>query len=170
METAVRIELTKDGLSVDRGSTGVIRVAAVNGEEVWPMRLAYWGGQAGFDGAVTVGYAPGVYKLRQAEFIQASDVLMTVYSDGRLFFQSAETGCTGNGAFSNYVGRGINVQLKIEGCNASFGYLNADFEGLSTQESLTPWGYDFSVLNIRVSTPPGATVPAAITFWGSSLY
>lgn len=51
----------------------------------------------------------------------------------------------------------------------SFAYLNADFEGLATVESFTPWGYDFSILTIWASTVAGTAPPAAITLWASAI-
>ena len=166
-ETAVRIEVTKTGLLIDQGSSGVIRVATQNGETTWPLRLGYWGGQAGFDQVLP---GAGVYELHQAEFVRATRVFMTVYGDGRAFFQSAETGCTGNGTISGYLGQRFNlyaVELEIRGCTGSFSYLNTDFEGLATGESLTPWGYDFSVLSLWLSTRAGSPSPAAITLWAT---
>lgn len=166
--TRISIEVTKTGAWIDEGSSGVVRVATANGDEVWPLHLAYWGGRAGFDPSF-LSQLGGVYELRQAEFVQAGGAIMSVDSDGRLFFQSADTGCVGNGELSGHRNQDRNlyrVRLKIEGCAGSFAHLNADFEGLSTLESLTPWGYDFGVLNFWVATPVGAASPAAITFWG----
>jgi hypothetical protein len=167
--TSIRIEVTKTGAWTDEGSLGVVRVATDNGEEVWPLHLAYWGGRAGFDPSFLTELG-GFYELYQAEFVQDTKVIMSVDSEGRLFFQSVDIGCVGNGELSDYRNEDRNlyqVRLKIEGCNGSFIHLNADFEGLSTLESLTPWGYDFGILNFWVSTPTGAASPAAIAFWGS---
>lgn len=165
--TEVRIELVKTSSTID-GAAGVIRVGTDDGEQVWPLRTGYWGGRAGFD-AGNIGSLVGVYELQQAELIRYGNVTMSVDGQSRLFFQHSQTGCVGNGAISSH-GEGAqnlyNVTLKIEGCGAPFGYLNADFLGLSTLESRTPWDYDVSVLRIWVSTPPGAAVPAAISFWG----
>ena len=171
-DTAIRIELTKTGSTIDEGSSGVIRVATANGEEIWPLHIGYWGGRAGFDPAFALADLQGLYELHQAEFAQSGSVMMSVDSEGRLFFQSAQTGCTGNGAISRHLDRAANlydVQLKIEDCNDSFGYLNTDFEGLSTLESMTPWDYDFSVQRMWVSTTAGAASPAAITVWAGAV-
>lgn len=168
-ETAVRLEVTKAGTWIDQGSSGVIRVATASGETIWPLRLGYWGGRAGFDPSSSSS-GGGPYELHQAEFVQASRVFLTGSGDGRLFFQSADTGCTGNLTISSYVNPSIslfNVEIEIRGCHGSFSYLNADFAGLMTKESLTPWGYDFSVLNMWLSTPAGAPSPAAITLWAT---
>jgi hypothetical protein len=169
LETPVSIELTKTGTWIDQGSSGLIHVAPDKGEEIWPLRLGYWGGQAGF-GPTFALHLGGLYELHQAEFVQGSSVVMSVDSGGRLFFQSADTGCIGNGELSAHRNEHKNlydVTLKIEGCNGSFVYLNADFEGLATLESVTPWAYDLGILNFWISTPASAPSPAAITFWGS---
>jgi hypothetical protein len=166
-ETAVLIEVTKTGSWVDQGSSGVIRVATEGGAEVWPLRLAYYGGQAGLLGSMLDDIA-GVYELHQAEFVQENPVYMTVDGDGRLSFQSSDTGCTGDGAISRGLAQDAylyRVALEIEGCRSPFSHLNADFEGFSTLESLAPWDYDFSTLSVWLSTLAGATSPAAITFW-----
>jgi hypothetical protein len=161
--------LTKTGSLIDEGSAGVIRVATENGEEIWPVRIGYWGGRPGFDPTWFSNLA-GAYRLHQAEFVEPGTVYMIVYSDGRLFFQSAESGCIGNGALTPYDRNPhanlYSVALTIDGCNDSFRHLNANFEGLSSLESADPWAYDFSVLGLWVSTPRGVTRPAAITFWG----
>jgi hypothetical protein len=164
-ETTIRIEVTKTGVALDLGSAGVIRVATQNGETTWPLRLGYWGGRPGFD-VVMLG-SRGVFELHQAEFVGTSRVLMTIYEDGRTFFQSADTGCMGNGLISAYRNRMdlYGFELEIRGCTGSFSYLNTDFEGLGLRESLTPWDYDFSVISLWLSTPPGAPSPAAITLW-----
>ena len=174
--TPVHIELgatssgTTDlfGRQVGAGGSGVIRVETESGEEVWPLDLGYSGSVAGFDYPSTLAELAGLYELHQAEFAYDSRVIMSVDSEGRLFFQSVATGCIGNGVISTHL-KTVNlydVKLKLEACSGSFAYLNADYEGLSTLESLTPWGYDYSVLSMWVSTVTGATTPTAITFWG----
>ncbi len=161
-ETPIRIEVTKIGTLIDRGSSGVIRVAMQGGEAVWPVHLGYWGGIPGLD--VFSGY-DGLFELHAAEFVGSSPVFMTVV-DGRAFFQSADTGCTGNGVFSPYLDHNLySVALEIRGCSDVFGHLNTDLEGLATRESLTPWGYDWSVLSLWLSTRPGSPSPAAISLW-----
>jgi hypothetical protein len=164
--TPVRVEVTKVGSWIDQGSSGVIRVAAQEGELTWPLRLGYWGGRAGFDPGLR---GTGVYELHQAELVQTEPVFMTIYDDGRAFFQSGETGCTGNGRLSGYMNEDTNlydVALEIRNCRGAFAHLNADFAGLATRESMTPWDYDFSVLRLWVSTPATAPSPAALTLWG----
>jgi hypothetical protein len=170
--TPVRIELTKTGSYVDEGSSGVMRVAAAGGEEIWPLHLGYWGGRAGFDAGYSLGYLHGLYALHQAEFALSESVILSIGGQTQLFFQSAHTGCTGNGAISRHHDGVLNVYdvtLRIEGCNGSFAYLNTDFEGLSTLESLTPWDYDYSVQRMWLSTAPGAASPAAITLWAGPI-
>jgi Domain of unknown function (DUF5666) len=162
---AVNIELTKTGSLIDEGASGVITVTTNTGQESWPLRLGYWGGRPGFDPPLNFA---GLYEIHQAEFAQG-DPVVTMNVGSRLFFQSAQTGCTGNGTMSSHPGASVDlydVKLTIEGCNNSFSYLNTSFEGLSTLESLTPWDYDFSTLRMWLSTPADAASPAAITLWG----
>lgn len=161
-ETPIRIEVTRIGSLIDQGSSGVVRVATQVGEVVWPVHLGYWGGIPGLD--VVDGY-DGVFELHAAEFVRSSAVFMTVV-DGRAFFQSADTGCTGNGVFSPYLDHNLySVALEIRGCNGLLSHLNTNFEGLATRESLTPWGYDWAVLSIWLSTRPGVPSPTAISLW-----
>jgi hypothetical protein len=170
-ETPIRIELNKTGALIDQGASGVITVGTDGGEETWPVNVGYWGGRAGFD-PNRLNLA-GVLKMHQAEFTQGLTVMMTIGAGYRLFFQSPETGCTGNGEIG-WHGDGsldvYDVTLTIGGCNAAFAYLNSDFEGLATVESIVPWDYDYSVLRMWVSARAGAAIPAAITLWASDMY
>ena len=88
-----------------------------------------------------------------------------------MFFQSAETGCTGNGTIVHHESAEdlYDVTLTIAGCNNPFAYLNADFEGLSTPGSMTPWDYDGSVHRMWLSTRAGSAFPAAVTLWASAV-
>lgn len=166
-DAVARIELTKTGSSIDAGSSGLIRVTTDNAEETWPVQMGYWGGRAGFDPPVSLA---SLYEVHQAEFTHGDSVAMSIVGD-ELFFESAQTGCTGNGTISPHGNRTADlydVTLTIEGCRDSFAYLNTYFEGLSTLESLTPWDYDYSTLRMWLSTPDGAAAAAAITLWATS--
>lgn len=166
--TPFRIDVTKQGIWDDQGSAGVIRVETDSGVEIWPVALGYSGGRAGFD-PIGLEVLAGLYELNQAEFTSQGKVVMSVDTTGQFFFQSAESGCVGNGVLSEYQGKIANlyeVRLRLDSCTGAFAYLNAEYEGLATLESLTPWSYDLSVLPMWLSTDPGVDTPAAFSLWG----
>lgn len=150
--------------------TGSLRFATPAGEQNWPLeirRLGEFGGfmpshLEGLDGLVTITYA---------EFAQGSPVYMTVDGSNRLSFQSAETGCIGNGDIGPHADPAINlyrVTLRIDACREPFTHLNADFTGLAEYEPVYGWGYDYdsdALLRIWVSTSDGAQRPVALSFW-----
>lgn len=162
-----RLEITRDPQSV--ASTGVLRVETAEGEEVWPVTLGYWGGRSGFD---PIQYVAGTYELAQTELVRGAVIRTTVDGLGRMFFQNPENSCIGNGRIGDMVG-GVSVwdvRLTIDGCNAEFAYLNGDFQGLAHIESYTPWGYDWSILRLWLSTEEGAPSAAAISLWGQEIW
>ena len=154
-------------IDADWTTAGKLRIETAAGEEFWPLRISYWGGVTGFEQSA-FGYLHGLLDVSVAEFVHNSPVLMTVDAQNRLFFQSPETGCIGNGGITPHSNTSINlyrVTLRIEGCAAPHAHLNTELQGLSTLESWTPWAYDFGVLRIWVSTAEGAERPAALSFW-----
>jgi hypothetical protein len=163
--SSIRIDLAVADVLPAAGS---IRVATNGGEELWSVQLGYWGGRGGFDPNSSI---QGLYDVHQVEFARAGPVVMSIDRDGRMFFQSAETGCTGNGTIVHHEGAEdlYDVTLTIAGCNNPFAHLNADFEGLSTPGSMTPWDYDGSVHRMWLSTRAGSALPAAITLWASAV-
>jgi hypothetical protein len=92
----------------------------------------------------------GQYMEELAEFAFDGDVTISVDPAGQLFFQSARSGCIGNGALAPHLDGKFNVfdvTLTIESCNAAYAYLNGAYEGLATTTPSTYWDYD-SLLRI----------------------
>jgi hypothetical protein len=149
------------------GATGEIQVAVAGGEETWSWRTEYWGGRPGFDSLSAT--AQGIYQLGGAGFGGAA---LTVDGEGRLFFQSPMTGCTGNGTLTPYPEFAIDVYdvaLTLEGCTGQYAKLNGAFQGLSTLESVQPWDYGAPLANrFWLSTTPEAASPMGLTFEADS--
>jgi hypothetical protein len=123
-------------------STGDITVMTPAGAEVWWLTLGYWGG---LPGGQVFGLATldGLYRETLADFAAGNDVIVSLDGEGRLFFQSSATGCVGNGRLSPpFADVGIyRAELTIAGCRADRAALNAEFAGLATFETITPWDY-----------------------------
>ena len=143
---------------------GEIRVAAASGKETWSVDLVLW---PDF-GALA---ATGQYREMVAEFAYANDVIMTVDDSGRLFFQSAASGCVGNGTLvptRNDSAGASAATLVMESCSGAYSYLNGTYEGLAVITPSSRWDYD-ALLRIWLSKPSGATPPAALTILGEPL-
>jgi hypothetical protein len=170
----VRVDLSETVGQGFSGFAGAIRVTTVSGEEVWPVDDTLGRGAPTFFGPPRpVSSFQGRYAVHQAEFTSGGAVLMDIDDEGRLFLQSAKTGCTANGVLVHHEGTDLydwdlyDVTLTIAGCQDSFAYLNADYEGLSELGSLGQWDYDFATLRFWLSTRAGSPSPAAITLWAT---
>jgi hypothetical protein len=80
----------------------------------------------------------GLYSIRGTELAGKAGTVLTIDGQGRLFFQSSDTGCTGNGTMALHPNLDADlyadlydVSLTIEGCVGAYAYLNNRFEGLS---------------------------------------
>jgi hypothetical protein len=160
------VTLDMKGAFVDNGAVGELVVTSATGVEHWPIETGYWGGRPGFGPEFSVN---GLYRERLAEFAQADDVLIDVGSDGRFFFQSAHSGCIGNGLMRPYRdalglthGNVYIVELALDGCAAPWSHLNRKFEGLATNEDWTPWDYSSSLHKMWLSTLPDVSPAAAL--------
>jgi len=172
--TPVTIPMTRTGRGINRGASGDIHATVGDTEETWPVEIGPLTGRPGFDPSfLGEGGGGGLWTIYQAEFAQNEAVVLSIDGDRRLYFQSAQTGCTGNGLIGPHADNAWNlydISLSINGCSDPFNHLNAEFEGLATQESLTPWDYDFSVLSMWLSTDANASPPAAITLWAQYVF
>ena len=143
---------------------GEIQVAAAGGEEAWSVDLLLWG-----DCATT---APtGQFKEMVAEFAYAGDVIVTFDGSGRFFFQSATSGCVGNGTLvpaRDGSAGALVATLLMESCSGAYTYLNGTYEGLAVNTPSSRWDYD-SLLRMWLSKPAGETPPAALTMLGEPL-
>jgi hypothetical protein len=96
---------------------------------------------------------------------------MNIDSSEKLFFQSANSGCVGNGALVPHLNNAADtydVTLMMENCNGAYAYLNGQYDGLALNTASSFWDYD-SLLRMWLSKPAGATPPAALTMLGEPL-
>jgi hypothetical protein len=106
----------------------------------------------------------GTYTEQLADFAGNGDTVVTVDSSGQLFFQSATSGCTGNGTIVPHPDGSADgvirdppapttvnvydVTLTIGDCRSPYeDYNSSTFEGLATTSPSSAWDYD-SVLRI----------------------
>jgi hypothetical protein len=148
---------------------GEIQVTTNAGYETWLLELGPWSNY--YVLSARPADLAGQYTEELAEFAPDGDVIVNVDGAGHLFFQSAHSGCTGNGTLTPHLNGQFNVYdvaLTIESCNAPYAYLNGAFEGLATTTPDTYWDYD-SLLRIWLSTRDGSPSQAAVTMLGSPL-
>ena len=122
----------------------------------------------------TTAFAAGSYP-EQLVFKVPGDVVISVDSTGAMFFQSASTGCIGNGSLTPHLTGSFNaydVELTMANCGGDFSHLNTTLFGLATrsvgdwQVGAPVWG-DWLVL--WLSTPEtlyGHGTDPAVTMWG----
>jgi hypothetical protein len=143
--------------------TGELRIAVDGDEEVWTLDLGYWGPAGSFGGGSPIFTMQGSYALAHDP-----TAIVTVDAAGRLFFQSASSGCIGNGVIELHGDLAINlydVTLTVAGCNEEHAGSNADYTGIATVEAAVPWDYFGFGFKMWLSTPPDAALPAALTLW-----
>jgi hypothetical protein len=116
----------------------------------------------------TSARAAGQFKELLAEFASAGDLSMNIDSSGKLFFQSANSGCVGNGALVPHLDGAADtydVTLMMENCNGAYAYLNGQYDGLALFTASSYWDYHY-LLRMWLSKPTGETPPAALTMLG----
>jgi hypothetical protein len=158
------LESNSDGATT--GLQGEIDVTAATGTESWQIDLGLWS-----DNEVAAIPWKGQLKEVLAEFASADDVIMNSDNKGMLTFQSASSGCVGNGALVPHLDGSADiydVSLTIENCGGPYAYLNGQYDGLALYTSSTYWDYD-GLLRMWLSKPQGMTPPAALTTLGEPL-
>lgn len=163
-EAAVaEISLTSiTGAGWDKRLGGEIRVITNHAAETWRLELSAWVNY--YDSPANVQSIAALWDEQLAEFTSDGDTVVRIDSSARLFFQSARTGCTGNGTLAAHLdGKfGVyDVSLNIGSCNPAYASLNGDFEGLASSSASSVWSYD-DVLRMWLSTREG-TRPVAVT-------
>ena len=163
------------GAGWGKALTEEIRVITNQSEESWRLELSAWENyytiRCTFEPCrADLSWVAALWEEGLAEFAGVGEkMILRIDTMGRLFFQSAHSGCTGNGTVAQHLdGRfGVyDVNLIIERCNAAHARLNGDFEGLASTTASDPWSYD-SVLRIWLSTPeekPRAAV-TMLAYW-----
>jgi hypothetical protein len=157
------------------GLAGEIQITTNEGEEIWLLDLAAWSIYYNLSASSSDGLyrgPVGMFREELAEFVQAGDVIATIDTAGRLFFQSPDSGCIGNGTLAPHADGKFyvfDVNLLIESCDTTYAFLNGEFEGLATETQDNYWGYD-NWLIMFLSTANGSLSQAAITMIGSPIY
>jgi hypothetical protein len=149
------------GTSGTENMHGKIQVTASGGTETWTLDLLLW---------PDVGQDTGQFREVLAEFAFSDDVIVTFDASGTFFFQSAGSGCVGNGTLGMPAdGSSVySATLLLENCNGPYTYLNGTYEGLAVGSPSSRWDYD-SLPRIWLSKPRGDTSPAALTMLGEPL-
>jgi hypothetical protein len=158
------------GAAIDAKLSGVLHVATSGGEETWLLDLGNW---ANWYLLSASGDNPGQFLYREelAEFAADDDTVIT-FSGSQLQFQSAHSGCTGNGSIMTH-GDGaffvFDVVLDIGNCNATYARFNGRFEGLASSTASSVWDYD-DQFRMWLSKPNGTEPPVALTMLSTPIY
>ena len=142
---------------------GEIEVTTRKGVETWTLNLQAWSNYYALPARRED--LSGQFQEDLAEFAQDGDTILSIDDAGQLFFQSAGSGCTGNGIASPHLDGNVNVYevaLTIASCDAPYTHLNGEFEGLATTTPGSYWDYD-SFLRVWLSTSDPSAPPEAIT-------
>lgn len=148
---------------------GNILVTTSAGTETWSLDL-YAFSNYYVDLPATQGGLAGNYQEELADFAVSGDTIISIDAEGVLSFQSASSGCTGNGRLRPHLSGAVDVYdvaLTISGCNAQYSYLNSTFAGLATTSPSDQWNYDSNLRMWLSQTDPdvsGAS-PPALTTW-----
>lgn len=152
-----------------RSMQGDIRVETRQGEETWLFDLGAWDNW--YTQPAAVENLAGNYRENLAQFTEGGEVIISIDGAGQLFFQSAQTGCTGNGSLTAHADGQFNVydiSLDIASCDAAHSGLNGAFEGLATRTASGYWDYD-SLLRVWLSARDGTPSQAAVIMLASPI-
>lgn len=148
---------------------GNILVTTSAGAETWSLDM-YAFSNYYVDLPAAQGGLVGNYQEELADFAVSGDTIISIDAEGVLSFQSASSGCTGNGQLRPHLNGAVNVYdvaLTITGCNAQYSYLNSTFAGLATTSPSDEWNYDSNLRMWLSHSDPdvsGAS-PPALTTW-----
>lgn len=93
---------------------------------------------------------------------------MTIDADGRVFFQSSATGCTGNGRLTpSGNGRVYSVELAVGNCGPEFENLNTSLAGLASYTAIDNrvMGGPSHALRFLLSSPEESVAPVALSMF-----
>jgi len=143
------------GGAVDAVLKGTLHVATSGGEETWVLDdLGRWSNYY-LMSALPVNMH-GQYREELAEFATDGDTVINI-GGSQLQFQSAHSGCTGNGTMVPHLDGAFDVWdvvLDIGNCNATYARFNGRFEGLASSTASNVWDYD-TQLRMWLSKPKG---------------
>ena len=137
---------------------GEIDVTSSAGSETWLIGAGAWNW---YSYPAEVTQLAGQYTEVLAEFAADDTVVVNVDRAGRLFFQSALSGCTGNGRLAAHLDGRFDVYdavLVIENCIAPYGHLNGEYDGFSVTTPSNYWHYDFLLRTWLTKRGAGANV------------
>ncbi len=148
---------------------GLLRIPSIAGSLDFALGMS-WPTDTYVTQPGSIANASGFYVEALATFAASDDTVVIVDDDGRIFFQSAGSGCVGNGELIAH-GDGsysvYDVELRISDCGGNFAHLNRSFAGLGTRTvGIWDWG-DWLVLMLDAQEPGLPRV--ALTMWGSRL-
>lgn len=111
-----------------------------------------------YDTPATLAFSEGVYDGSYPYYASAgpSDITATVDAAGAMFFQSAATGCVGNGTLSPHLDGTYNVydvEVTIANCADASSHLNGVFTGLATRPLNPDEAFPVDALLMWLSTP-----------------
>ncbi len=140
-------------LALDSGDIhGHVRVKINHVNENWSLNLQPWDNYYAL--SARVESIAGEYTEELAEFAIDGDTIVNIDIAGRLFFQSPNSGCIGNGIVTPHLDGKFNVydvDLTVENCNGPYDNLNeGHFVGFATTSPGSYWDYD-SLLRIWLS-------------------
>lgn len=148
---------------------GEVQVSANVGDETWLLDLGEWSDWYFF--SAERSFLAGQYQEWLAEFNVDADMIVSIDSAGRLFFQSAPSSCTGNGTVTPHRDGVFNVYevgLTLENCTGGYAYLNGVYAGFATTTPSSVWNYD-SLLRVWLSNADGTSPTAAVTLLANPL-
>jgi hypothetical protein len=122
---------------------GQISVTTSAGTETWSLDLGSWANY--YTLPSTQGGLAGRYQEELAEFSIGGDAIISIAADGSLSFQSAGSGCMGQGQSRPHLDGSVSVydvSLSISGCEAPYDYLNGMYGGLASSSPSDYWNYD----------------------------
>jgi hypothetical protein len=151
------------GWAVDVVLKGALHVATSAGEETWVLdQLGRWSNYY-LASASPINMA-GQYREELAEFATNDDTVINI-GGSQLQFQSAHSGCTGNGTIVPHLDGAFDVWdvvLDIGNCSATYARFNGRFEGLASSTPGDVWDYD-TLLRMWLSKPKGTEPQVALT-------
>jgi hypothetical protein len=122
---------------------GEILVTTSAGTETWSLDLGSWPNY--YTAPVRPGDLAGSYQEELAEFSINGDTIISIAADGSLSFQSAGSGCIGNGQSQPHLDGAVSVydvSLSISACQAPYDYLNGAYSGLASISPSDYWDVD----------------------------
>jgi len=124
--------------------SGELEILNVDGTRpTWTLDLRSWDNY--YTIPASMKRLAGQYAEELAPFAPDGDAIVNIDETGKMFFQSAASGCIGNGTVQPHHFSGINVfnvVLDIEGCRDAHSKWNGTHDGLATTSPSDYWSQD----------------------------